>query len=115
MFSTVEASTTQQDQHLVFTLHETFDETSVFMWSFLCGFTFFVFPAFVSADFSLETTLYEGGVQMGTAKAEDEIHLVMEILLLPVTPFFFPPSVENDLLRNMALHTLRELMSPRTP
>src|SRR5262245_57609181 len=53
LFASVESSPVGSPD-LTFQIDETFNEGAVSVSAFLCGFTFFVFPAFGTAEYSLE-------------------------------------------------------------
>jgi hypothetical protein len=113
LFASVEPTSAKGELHLEFRYDETFDEGAVQASGFLCGFTFFLFPAIVEADCELEAVLYEHGVAVGSARHGDELHFAMEILLLPLTPFFWPGRVGDELVENLALHAVRDLLPGR--
>lgn len=107
VFASVAATTTRDEVHLAFTFEETFNEGAVFTSSFLCGLTLFLFPAVVKGNTSLETMVYDGGVR-GPVKFDEDFHFVMQILLLPATPFFWPPRVADDLMRNLVFNAVHD-------
>lgn len=108
VFASVEDTTARGALHLVLTFDETFNEGAVFVSAFLCGFTFFVLPGYARANTSLEAVVYEGGVPRGPVKVDASVHVLMQILLLPATPFFWPPSVSEDLVRNLVFHAMQD-------
>src|SRR5262245_2269625 len=115
LFASVEPSTERGGLHLVFLVEERFDEGAVKAGAFLSGLTLFVLPAFGTAEYSLDANLYHGGGGRRSSAYQDQLHFAMEILLLPATPFFWPPRVEGKVVSNLALHAVAELLSADVP
>lgn len=108
VFASVAATTQKGELHVAFTFDETFNEGAVFATSFLCGFTFGLFPAIANANTSVEAVVYEGGVHRCTVRVDDDLHFVMQILLVPATPFFWPPRVGKKLMTNLVYHVVHD-------
>ena len=117
LFASVEPSTERGGLHLVFHIEERVNEGAANASAFLCSLTLFVLPAFASAEYSLEADLFDaehGGLRRSSGYL-DELHFAMEILLLPATPFFWPPRVKSEVVSNLALHAVAELLSSGEP
>lgn len=100
------ASEMGADVHLSLNLDEQFDEGKAYLVGFLSGLTLLVFPAIASADLVLDADLYQGGVKQASFEYEDSTTFVMQILLLPLTPFFWPGRVSEEILQNEVLHVV---------
>ena len=115
LFASVERSFDKGPLHISFEFEESFNATAVGVSGFISGLTLFLFPAWGKADYSLEAVLHDGYGTRQSARYEDEYHVLLQIVLLPATPFLYPPKVEKELVQNLALHAVAELMSPATP
>lgn len=111
LFSSVVPATPGAALHITFEFEEIYDKAQVSAMGSACILTLGLFPAILNGTVSLKAVLYDGGVPRDSVQYDDSMHTVMQILMLPLMPFFWTPRVYDELLRNLTLHAVHDLMS----
>ena len=77
--------------------------------AFLCGFTMFIIPATAIDHFTMKTDFKNAnGDVLATIEKSDSSRLWMQLFLVFVMPFNWPPSVGEELFRDLSRATLAD-------
>jgi hypothetical protein len=120
MFSSIKAGIGTTPYHFFITTNEEFDEGATFLSALISGFTFLVVPGYAHADIVITIDVKQGNRLLKQYLYRDGFSMWTEILLIFVTPIYWPPTVINgtfdNMLRNFLYDVERDkiLQSPAT-
>ena len=106
LFVELKSGTEQGDYHYSFVLRSAVmpSEFIAFMNAFISGYTFFVIPAYGRDIFIMTVVVKKGDYVLKTYNYRDHTDTWIQVFLLFLMPFNFPPSVHDSVMDNMIMN-----------
>jgi hypothetical protein len=113
LFVELKSGTEQGDYHYSFVLRSAVmpSEFIAAMNGFISGFTFLVIPAYERNIFIMTVVVKKGDYVLKTYNYRDHTDTWMQLILLFLMPFNFPPMVNDSVLDNMIMNFAHDFSS----
>lgn len=107
IFKSVTATDTPKELNVLIELRSEADGSQLL--AFLSGFSLGLIPSWTNGHATMKSTFTDkSGKILGAVEVSDTFHLWTHLILLPVMPFFWAPSVGENMNADMAKKSIEE-------
>jgi hypothetical protein len=111
VFEAAEPNKTDGEYHYSMMFRDEGNQTLAFLSGFISGLTFTVIPAYARDKYVLNVEVKQGDKVLKAYTYRDHMDSWIQVLLIVVTPMYWPPDVSKSVLNNMVMNFVHDFSS----
>lgn len=108
-FATYVAKDDEGGFHISLAMVNSGDADKAILSGFICGLTLFIIPAYAKDEFTLNAEVKKDGKLVKRYLYRDTMSTWAQLLLIFITPFYWPTNVAEEVWENMVLNFMHDL------